>query len=188
MLDSRLIEIIEHSKFLREVIEKSEMLGLDQYYVGAGCITQTVWNYLTDRPLTFGINDIDIIYFDKSNLSSEKESSIVKMANENFVNFQLKIDVKNQARVHLWYENKFGIKTSPYQSLEEAIDTWPTTATALGVRKNKDGSWEMYAPFGLDDIFTLTLRPNKKLITEDIYYKKVEKWTRKWPELKVIRW
>lgn len=74
------------------------MLGLDQYYVGAGCITQTVWNYLTDRPLTFGINDIDIIYFDKSNLSSEKESSIVKMANENFVNFQLKIDVKKSSQ------------------------------------------------------------------------------------------
>jgi hypothetical protein len=187
MHERRLIEVIQKSDFLCQVFSKTNLLGLAQYYVGAGCITQTVWNYLTDRPLTYGIDDIDIVYFDDQNLSYEKEKAVAERAKDCFNDTKLKVDVKNQARVHLWYEHKFGIRTSQYQTLEKAIDTWPTTATALGVR-NRSGIWEVYAPFGLEDIFTLTLRANKKLISEEIYNNKVAKWTSKWPELKVINW
>ncbi|WP_438446524.1 nucleotidyltransferase family protein [Gorillibacterium sp. sgz5001074] len=186
-MESRLVEVIQESDFLCKVFSNASLLGLNQYYVGAGCITQTVWNYLTNRPLTYGIDDIDIVYFDDQNLSYEAEKAVTERVINCFGNIQIKVDVKNQARVHLWYENKFGIKTSPYLSLEQAIDTWPTSATALGVR-NTSGNWQVYAPFGLDDLFTLTLRANKHLISEEIYYNKVAKWTSKWPELRVISW
>jgi hypothetical protein len=42
------------------------------------------------------------------------------------------IDVKNEARVHLWYKSHFGYDIPPYHSVEEAMDSWPTTATAVG--------------------------------------------------------
>jgi hypothetical protein len=41
--------------------------------------------------------------------------------------------LKNQIRVHLWYESKIGFQLNPYLSIEEAIESWPTTATALAV-------------------------------------------------------
>ncbi|MUT64718.1 nucleotidyltransferase family protein [Paenibacillus sp. NEAU-GSW1] len=184
----QLILIMERSEFLRETLHRSKALELGTYFVGAGCITQTVWNHLTGRPLTYGISDIDLVYFDAANLSFEEEDKWIKKASLSFNDIPFPVDVKNQARVHLWYESKFGIKLNPYRSLEEAISTWPTTATALGARVEQNGDYRIYAPFGLEDLFTLTLRPNKKLITEDVYDQKVEKWRSKWPELKVIEW
>lgn len=184
----QLIAIIESSEFLQEIFNKAQTLELESYFVGAGCITQTVWNHFTGRPLTYGISDIDIVYFDDVNLSFEEEDRIVKWATMCFEGVPLPIDVKNQARVHLWYELKFGIRLNPYRSLEEAIATWPTTATVLGVRVEQHDNWHVYAPFGLADLFSLTLRPNKTLITEDIYYQKAAKWKSKWPELNVLAW
>jgi hypothetical protein len=39
-------------------------------------------------------------------------------------------DVKNEARVHLWYERRFGRHLEPYRSTGDAIATWPTTASS----------------------------------------------------------
>ena len=36
---------------------------------------------------------------------------------------QLARQIRNQARVHLWYEEKFGVGCPPHQSTEAAIDT-----------------------------------------------------------------
>ncbi|WP_202113043.1 nucleotidyltransferase family protein [Paenibacillus sp. MMS18-CY102] len=62
----------------------------------------------------------------------------------------------------------------------------PTTATALGARIDEVGKMQAYAPFGLNDLFSLTIRPNKKIISEEIFYEKANKWRAKWPELQVV--
>jgi hypothetical protein len=43
--------------------------------VTAGCLFQTVWNVVTDRPPTSGIKDYDIFYFDGTDLSWEAEDA-----------------------------------------------------------------------------------------------------------------
>ncbi len=75
----------------------------------------------------------------------------------------------------------------PYESLEAAINTWPTTATAIGVRKIKE-DWVIYAPFGLKDVMNLRVIANSRSITEEIYMNKVMKWKVKWPELDFLEW
>jgi hypothetical protein len=55
---------------------------------------------------------------------------------------------------HLWYEDRFGYSIKPYLSSAAAIATFPTTATAVGVRRIC-GKLECCAPFGLDDLFGL---------------------------------
>jgi hypothetical protein len=75
----------------------------------------------------------------------------------------LEFDVKNQARVHLWYEKKFGYPIQPYRSVEAAINTWPTTATAIAARIDECG-YKICAPFGLNDLLGMIVRPNKTQI------------------------
>ncbi|WPC39765.1 nucleotidyltransferase family protein [Clostridium sp. JS66] len=57
--------IIMSNKIINIVIERAKQLGIDNYYIGAGCIAQTVWNYLSNYQLQYGIKDID---FDDTNL------------------------------------------------------------------------------------------------------------------------
>lgn len=181
-----LYEILKKNEEIFNIIEKSEELGLSEYYIGAGCITQTVWNYQNNNPLLFGINDIDFVYFDRD-LSIQKEDIIIKKINEKFKDSKIKLDIKNQGRVHKWYKKHFGFEITPYNSVEESINTWPTTSNAVGV-KISNGKLEVYAPYGLNDMFSQIIRPNKLQITEEIYNNKVNKWLENWPELKIIPW
>ena len=159
----RLGIILASARLVSEALNRAQLLNLENYYIGAGCIAQTVWNALSGNPLEFGIKDIDLVYFD-SNLDPEAEDRVITRAKELFANLGTEVDVKNQARVHLWYQAHFGYGIRPYDSLEAAIRTWPTTATAIGVRKQPDGTLKVYAPFGLDDLFAKTVRPNKAQI------------------------
>jgi hypothetical protein len=88
----------------------------------------------------------------------------------------------------LWYKRHFGYEIQKYKSLESAINTWPTTATAIGVRIEEDNKFKVYAPFGLNDLFGKIVRANKIQITEEIYKNKVVNWLKKWPDLNVIPW
>jgi len=183
----KLAEILQQNKPLYEVIEKAGDLGLRDYYVGAGCIAQTVWNYHSGIDLTHGISDIDFVYYDNSDLSLKAENAIAEKVAAMIKPYKIKLDVNNQARVHLWYKEHFGYDIAPYDSVEDAINTWPTTATSVGVRLEKK-KLQVYAPFGLNDLFGMIVRANKAQITEEIYMQKVEKWSTKWSGLTIIPW
>jgi hypothetical protein len=66
-------------------------------------IDQTFWNALSDRPVAEGGKDYDLFYFDED-LSYEA----VQRARTLFADLDVLIDVKNQARMHLWYPQRFG--------------------------------------------------------------------------------
>lgn len=183
----KLTQIVQKHKAIYEFLVGVQDLEITNYYIGAGCITQTIWNYLSNLPLDYGIKDIDFVYFDDSDLSEEKENQLKSQLERTFQDYPFKIDVKNEARVHLWYKSRFGYEINPYHSLEEAIDTWPTTATSLGVRITSSG-WNVYAPYGLDDLFNKVVRPNKRQITKEIYDTKVNRWKAQWNDLRIEPW
>lgn len=176
------------SALLMDIFKRAQGLAPFPYYIGAGCLVQSVWNELTGRDPDYGIGDIDIIYYDGHDLSYAAEDRMIANGRELFAGISIPVDLKNQARVHLWYRDKFGVELAPYASLEDAINSWPTTVTSLGARLSSEGEWQVYAPFGLEDLFQLVLRPNKALISEDVYLNKTRKWKSKWPELTVVPW
>ena len=102
-----------------------------------------------------------------------------------FADLEIQVEIRNQARVHIWYPQRFGSVIEPYRSVEHAIATWPTTAAAVHLDA---GRVVITAPFGLHDLFAMIARPNKAQITEDIYENKVRRWTSAWPQLQVISW
>jgi len=164
------------------------MLNLPNWYLGAGCVAQTVWNELHGFQPTEHIKDYDLVYFNGSDLSYEDEDFHLREGEKLFRGLGVKVEIKNEARVHLWYQEHFGYAIDPYKSVEDSIASWPTTATSVGVRLGRGGRFEAYAPFGLDDLYGLIVRPNKRRITKEIYMEKIERWTRFWPKLKVIPW
>lgn len=183
---AQLTAILLAHPVLGEVLRRSPALELGDYCVGAGAVCQSVWNAQEGLPPLHGISDVDLVYFDPD-LSYEKEDRVIHRVQEAFRDLPVAFDVKNQARVHLWYRDHFGSDIAPYPSLEGAIATWPTTATAVGVRLEGEGL-KIIAPFGLDDLFGRIVRPNKVQITEAIYRSKWEKWQRRWTCLTVIPW
>jgi len=182
-----LLQIIDESPLLQQVFAKTILLNIDNYYVGGGCIVQTVWNHLSGNAWDHGIKDIDLVYYDAIDTSYEAEDQVIRKAEKLFRNLPFELDVKNQARIHLWYEKMYGFPIKPYKSLEEAINTWPTTVTAIGVRRTKD-HWKVYAPYGLNDLFGMIARANKMLISQEVFEQKAQRWASLWTKLTIIPW
>jgi hypothetical protein len=69
----------------------------------------------------------------------------------------------------------------------EAIAAFPTTAAAVGLRLGH-ADLEMCAPYGVSDLLSAIVRPNKKQITREIYESKINCWTKLWPGLAIDGW
>jgi uncharacterized protein len=179
--------LLARSPIVATIVDRWPQIGLPDCRLVAGCLAQTVWNDAFGLPATHGISDIDLVYFDGQDLSAETEAGHAVRLRTLFADLGLWIDVKNEARVHLWYAEKFGNALAPYVSTEDAIATFPTTATAVGVQPRANGL-HVFAPHGLSDLLGLIVRPNKKQITQAIYDAKVKKWQARWPDLRIVAW
>ncbi|WP_330289011.1 nucleotidyltransferase family protein [Streptomyces sp. NBC_00576] len=181
-------EVLSRNDVLVEVLARTATLDLPGWYLTAGCLFQTVWNVVTDRPPTDGIKDYDVFYFDDGDLSWEAENRAIGAGREVFAGLPAEVEIRNEARVHLWYEEKFGVPCPPYRSTEAAIDSFAATTCCLGVRLERDGQWRVYAPHGLSDVFNLVVRPNPVLAPQAVYEAKAARWGEQWPELTVLDW
>ena len=180
--------VLSRNEVLTDVLTRAATLELPGWYVTAGCLFQTVWNVVTDRPVTSGIKDYDIFYFDATDLSWEAEDAAIKAGQKVFAGLPAEVEIRNEARVHLWYEQKFGVPCPPHESTEAAIDSFAATTCCLGVRLDPGGGWRVYAPHGLSDVFNLVVRPNPVLAPREVYEAKAARWRDEWPELTVLPW
>lgn len=179
---------LSHNEVLLAVLDRIATLALPDWYVTAGCLVQTVWNVVTNRPPTHGIKDYDVFYFDAADLSWEAEDRVIRAGRRAVDGLGAEVEIRNEARVHLWYEQKFGVPCAPYSSTEAAIDSFAATTCCLGVRLEPGGRWRVYAPHGLSDVFDLVLRPNPVLAPRTVYETKAARWRAEWPELTVLPW
>lgn len=140
--------------------------------------------------MNFGIKDIDIIYYDASNISKESEKELEDKIINHFekLGLKYKFDIHNQARMHLWKKEHENIDIDQYKNSEDAINQWIATVHAIGITKKND-EIKIYAPYGLSDIFSKTIRPIKhKGNSKEIYNKKVASWEKKFNNLNIIEW
>ena len=178
---------LAQNRSISELLARFDEVGLPDAWLVAGAIAQTVWNLAFGNIAEFGVKDVDLVYFDAHDLSPQTEAAHERRLRDLFRHLPIRLDVKNEARVHLWYAARFGYPIAPYSSTEEAIASFPTTASAVGVRR-RAGRFECCAPFGLDDLFGLVVRPNQRQITRAIYEAKVERWRTVWPQLAFVPW
>jgi uncharacterized protein len=180
--------VLLHNQTLAEVLARAAVLGLPGWYLVAGCLYQTVWNVVTGQPPEAGILDYDLAYFGAADLSWQAEDAVIRAGSRLFGGLPAPVQIRNQARVHLWYGQKFGVPCPPHESTEAAIDTFEATTACLGVRLQPGGRWRVYAPHGLADVFNLVVRPNPVLAPRRVYQAKTARWRRQWPSLTVLPW
>jgi uncharacterized protein len=185
------IQYLEEALTCNPVAQRILAVGADlelpNWYFGAGGVAQTVWNVRHGFDPAAGIRDYDLVYFDPQFLSAEAEQQVEDEVARRLSDPGVAVDVKNQARVHLWYAERFGPGIEPYRSTEEAIASWPTTASSVGVRKAAE-RLVVCAPFGLADLIGMVARPNKAMVTREVYEEKTSRWAARWPRLRVIPW
>jgi hypothetical protein len=179
----RLTAILRATPPLMRVLSVARHLCLPDWLVFSGAIYQPVLNHRTGRPLGYGIKDYDLAYFDGSDLSYEAEDAVIRRVKAAFDEpLRSMVEVRNQARVHLWFKAKFGEPYRPLSCTAEALERFASATFAVGVRLEPDDRLHIEAPFGLADLFALRLRPNplRKTVGFDRAAADVR---RRWPEV-----
>jgi len=182
------IEIIKKSEELMSILDFLYELKVPNFYIVAGSVFQTIWNYYDNKPLTSDLKDIDIIYCDHKNLTKDDEEKLENMIAEHFRNLNYEFDIHNEARMHLWKKENENKSIDEYKNSEDAISRFIATIQSIGITKEND-KIKVYAPYGLNDIFSKTIRPIKhKSNSKELYDKKVASWSKRFNNLNIIEW
>lgn len=185
-LERRLVDIVRADPGLMHVLTTVRGLGLSDWRVFSGAVYQSVWNAVTGRPVGYGRKDYDLGYFDL-NTSWDAEDVVIKRVVAAFDEpFRTDVEVRNQARVHLWFMDRFGEPYEPLTGTDEALTRFVAPAFAVGVRLEADDTISVAAPFGLEDVFAVTIRPNPNRPLAKGWTRTVESAKARWPELRIV--
>ena len=166
------------------IAEELFRLALPDAWLVSGCLVQTAWNVLTNRAVDYGINDYDVFYFD-SDTSWAAEDAVIRKLHDALEKLNVKVEARNQARVHLWYAEKHGLPYPPLKNSTAGIDRFLTN-TRIGLRRTQ-GGYDVYAPDGFDDVADMIVRPNPAANFSAVNYgKKAARWKQLWPEITVL--
>jgi uncharacterized protein len=170
-----------------DALRAARDVGAPDWLVSAGAIRDAVWDDLHGRPLTVVPRDIDVGFFDSSDLTPERDRMVQDALRERAPH--LPWQAKNQASVHLWYPGRFGTDVPPFRSCAEAVATFPETASCVGVRLVADDDMLVVAPHGLDDLFRCVCRHNTARVSAAFYERRVAErgWRGRWPRMRYVR-
>lgn len=181
-----LTAIVRAEPGLMRVLTTLREIGLPDWRVFSGAVYQAVWNARTGRAAGYGVRDYDIGYFDPDT-SWDAEDMVIKRVAAAFDEpLRAMVEVRNQARVHLWFEQKFGEPYAPLADTDAAPARFVAPAFAVGVRLEDDDTISIVAPFGLDDVFDMVIRPNPDRPLAKGWARTIENARGRWPELTVV--
>lgn len=184
----RFVRVIRSNVVVSEILERLPDLAISDAWLAGGCLFQTVWNVLRGDAPSRGIKDYDVFYFDAGDRSKAAEARVNQKSALLFADLGCEIEMRNQARVHLWYEDEFGVSGYPTLGCStDGIDRFLAVCCMVAVKPTAEGDIDLYAPLGVDDVFNVIMRPNPLFPTlpRDRYELKAKRWQQLWPELRV---
>lgn len=179
-LEKKLIDIILTNEHVIEDLKLVRGLELPDCWIAAGYVRNYVWDAAHGYKERTLLNDVDIIYFDSSDLSVTIEVEAEKKLQEQKPHYNW--SVKNQARMHIRNESL------PYTSTMDAMRYWPETATAAAICMDGDDHIHILAPHGLEDLLELKIRKSKFFKDKSYFLKRIKskKWLEIWPMLQLL--
>jgi uncharacterized protein len=186
--EAAFLDIIWRDPLVRQALERAQGLDLPDWWLVSGILYNSVWNHLTGRPSGHGIKDIDLFYFDDADHSYEAEDAVIKRGETALEGLAVPVEIRNQARVHLWFELRFGAPYPKLKSGKDGVSFFASKTHAAAVRLEADGELRLHAPFGLNDIFSFQITPNHALDNSVTHQAKAERQMKLWPELTFEPW
>ncbi len=176
--------IIEAEPAVASLLAAMRTFDAPDLWLVSGVLFQTVWNVLEGKPRGHGIRDYDLFYFDPDT-SEEAEDWWIKRGAGHFAFSDREVQLRNQARVHLWYPKKFGTAYPRLDCACDGVRQFLITACMAAVRPQSNGDLELFAPVGLDDIFDRVIRPNSlwQGPQRPEYLAKAKRYMQDWPSL-----
>jgi hypothetical protein len=158
-------------------------LGLPQCYLTAGCLFQPVWNRRSGRDPAWGIKDYDVFYFDDTDLSWDAEDEVIRRVNALTADLGVVVETRNQARVHLWYEQRFSAPYPKLTSAKDGVDRYLIACTCVGI---ETATGALYASHDLQDLAAGVLRINPTNPQPDLFRAKATAYQSRWPWLTIM--
>ena len=180
MESGEFIALVRRNPAIAGILDRIAALQAPDAWLTAGCLSQTVWNLQSGRPAGEGIRDYDLFYFDQDP-SWEAEDAVIRRAGTLFADLGVQVEVRNQARVHFWFAEKFGYEIAPIRSARDGINRFLFSTICIGI--SADG--QVYAPYGLEAMMAGVLRPNPADPRLDKMRAKAEDYRARWPWLRV---
>jgi hypothetical protein len=173
-------DLIAADPWRMRVLRLVRALDLPDWAIGAGFVRSRVWDWLCGDVRSTVPTDIDVLYFDPRDLDPARETVFERGLN---AGMPAPWSVTNQARMHIDNEE------APYASTEDALRHWLETPTAVAVRLEANDRLEIVAPWGLDDLFTMTVRPTPSGRSKlGVFRRRVaeKRWAETWPPVRVL--
>jgi uncharacterized protein len=181
--------LIRGSEWFTLVLQCVRDERIPDAWVGAGALRDLVWGELYG--IGFGpdkVRDVDVAFFDPGDLSRDYDELVTARLSARCP--AMPWEARNQAAVHTWYADKFGGNPpAPLTSIEDAVGTWPETATAVVVRLGRDDDLKICAPFGVGDLMGGVWRRNPRRVSLAESLARLERHhpAERWPGVTVIR-
>lgn len=178
-LTKKLVELADSVEWFADALHAARDVVCAPWCIGAGAVRSLVWNSLHDFPL-LPPDELDFAFFDIA-VPQAADIEIADVLQRRAPQFCW--DVVNQAYAHLLSGDP---NASAFDSLEHAISAWPETATAVGLSLDARGNVDILAPLGLDDLFSLALRPSPFLRDPDAFHRRLQNkaFLTRWPRLR----
>ncbi|WP_200405934.1 nucleotidyltransferase family protein [Acidovorax sp. MR-S7] len=163
------------------ILERLPLLGLPDAWLVAGCLFQTVWNLRSGFAPTAHIKDYDLFYFDAADLSAQAEQAVQARVSALVADLPITVEAKNQARVHLWYEDWCGHPYGALRSSREGIERFLIPCTCVGLQPALgQQSPVLHAPNGLEELYAGLLRPNPLCPHLPLFQAKARSYRDRW--------
>lgn len=175
----KIIELVQKDLLRVAALECVAKLNLPQCYIAAGFVRNLVWDYLHELSQPTELNDVDVVYFDKNEASSDQFMHYQQRLKAQIP--ELNWQVRNQALMHERNHD------NPYNSTIDAMSYWPEKETAIGIRQVDSGQFECIAVFGFESLFDGLVSFNPKRDFHSFKQRIHTKgWLQHWPFLQVV--
>jgi hypothetical protein len=183
MTEDEFLDVARSNPINAALLERLPALGLPDGHLVAGCLFQAVWNRVSGQAPAWGVKDYDVFYFDDADLSWDAEDDVIRRVADMTRDLPGTIEVRNQARVHLWYSDHFGEDYPALRCARDGIDRYLVSCTCVGIAVS---TGKLYAPDGLDDLTAGKLRMNPFNAIPRLFRQKAESYRARWPWLSIV--
>jgi len=177
---SLIADIIADDPVGMKQLRAARTLALPDWCIAAGFVRNRVWDHLHGISPPRPPADIDVLYYDASDLSKETEQAFEALLASLL---PAPWQVRNQARMHIW-------KGLPqHTSTSDSMIYWLETVTAVGVRLEADDRLSVIAPLGTDDLLNLCCRPTEFGRERRSEYDEriaAKRWRELWPKVQFL--